>query len=618
MKIKEKNDGSKPKTSRRKFLKNGVALGATGAVTLSGLQTTKGSPDSPIARQSKVPSGEVLYNGIHLPSEWPPRDMKPDSYDPMPVPYLTSPPEVIPIDVGRQMFVDDFLIEYTQLKREFHQPVKHEANPLLKPETEVEMNQGYCPMAAPFSDGCFYDPEDRLFKMWYMAGWFDGTALATSSDGIHWERPKFDVVKGTNLVFYPKEVRRDGLSVWLDHEAKDPAERFKMYVYERGGKIGGELGKSDPDGWFHKTAERKVGGFMYTSTDGIHWKLRGQIGKTGDNSTFFYNPFRKQWVFTVRTVGRATPPWAADTWNGNRKRGRARSYWENPDFLAALGGWDGFDPVFWLGVDRLDPKHADYDIGREPQLYKVDAVGYESLMLGLLQPHYGPPNTICAKKGHPKLTELQLAFSRDGFHWDRTCRETFIGGNPHNKDSWERAYIHSIGGVCNVVNDKLYFYYTAFQGNESNLHPLQYWSGLYANASTGLAVFRRDGFASMEAEERGGFLLTRPVTFTGKHLFVNVDGPRGRLYAEVCGEDGRPMEGFSRDECQPVSADSTKQMVAWKNGDNLESLAGKMVRFKFYLTNSKIYAFWVSQNREGASGGATAAGGPGLTATWDT
>ena len=85
------------------------------------------------------------------------------------------------------------------------------------------MNQGYCPMAAPFSDGCFYDPEDKLFKLWYMAGCFDGAALATSSDGIHWERPDLHVVPGTNLVLSPRDnYRRDGLSVWLDHEAEDP------------------------------------------------------------------------------------------------------------------------------------------------------------------------------------------------------------------------------------------------------------------------------------------------------------------------------------------------------------------------------------------------------------
>src|SRR5262245_49969213 len=58
-------------------------------------------------------SGETLYNGIVLPSSWPPRLSDfPTSVEKNPVipPYLVSPPNVIPIDVGRQLFVDDFLI----------------------------------------------------------------------------------------------------------------------------------------------------------------------------------------------------------------------------------------------------------------------------------------------------------------------------------------------------------------------------------------------------------------------------------------------------------------------------------------------------------------------------
>ena len=65
--------------------------------------------------------GELLYNGIQLPTEWPPR-VKQLSLEPMPVPYLEHPPAIIPIDIGRQLFVDDFLIERTTLKRSFHQP----------------------------------------------------------------------------------------------------------------------------------------------------------------------------------------------------------------------------------------------------------------------------------------------------------------------------------------------------------------------------------------------------------------------------------------------------------------------------------------------------------------
>ena len=58
------------------------------------------------------------------------------------------------------------------------------ASPILSPSTELELNQGRCPLAAPFNDGVWYDPADEQFKMWYHAGWFDGTALATSSDGL--------------------------------------------------------------------------------------------------------------------------------------------------------------------------------------------------------------------------------------------------------------------------------------------------------------------------------------------------------------------------------------------------------------------------------------------------
>ncbi len=56
-------------------------------------------------------AGETLYNGIELPDQWPPA-YKRSPREPMPVPYLTNPPAVIPIDVGRQLLVDDFLIAF--------------------------------------------------------------------------------------------------------------------------------------------------------------------------------------------------------------------------------------------------------------------------------------------------------------------------------------------------------------------------------------------------------------------------------------------------------------------------------------------------------------------------
>jgi hypothetical protein len=142
--------------------------------------------------------GEVLYNGIELAEKWPPNYGE-LTREPMRVPYLTNPPEVIKIDVGRQLFVDDFLIEETDLKRTFHQSEYYQGNPIVKPDQPWE-NKGPSPFAGPFSGGVWYDAKDKLFKMWYIGSYIKYTCYATSKDGIHWDKPEQDVIPGTNIV----------------------------------------------------------------------------------------------------------------------------------------------------------------------------------------------------------------------------------------------------------------------------------------------------------------------------------------------------------------------------------------------------------------------------------
>jgi len=99
---------------------------------------------------SLVPSmaAETLYNGIELPEPWPPQIDK-LTREPMPVPYLENRPEVVPIDIGRQLFVDDFLIERTTLRRSYHRPEYHPDNPILKPDKPWERGDSAL-AAAPF------------------------------------------------------------------------------------------------------------------------------------------------------------------------------------------------------------------------------------------------------------------------------------------------------------------------------------------------------------------------------------------------------------------------------------------------------------------------------------
>src|SRR5205823_1020263 len=94
----------------------------------------------------------VLYNGIRLPEAWPPHDVRATN-DPQPIPpYLVRPPAVIPIDVGRQLLVDDFLVESTDLRRTFHRPEYYAHNPVLKADKRWEFSDGVG-KAMPYSDG---------------------------------------------------------------------------------------------------------------------------------------------------------------------------------------------------------------------------------------------------------------------------------------------------------------------------------------------------------------------------------------------------------------------------------------------------------------------------------
>jgi hypothetical protein len=111
--------------------------------------------------------------------------------------------------------------------------------------------------------------------------------------------------------------------------------------------------------------------------------------------------------------------------------------------------------------------------------------------------------------------------------------------------------------------------------------------------------------------------MTRPLTFKGRHLFVNADCPDGELKAEVLDKDGKGIEPFTRTDCEPVSCDKTLAPVIWKKAD-LSAVSGKPVRFRFHLKNGSMYSFWVSSDKSGASNGYVAAGGPGFIGPTDT
>ena len=525
----------------------------------------------PFARWNGVDAAERLYNGITLGSPWPPPLQVPDEH-PISPPYLVAPPAEIPIDVGRQLFVDDFLIESTNMQRTWHAATYHPANPILKPERPWELKDDSAerthtpasPSAMVFSDGVFYDPKDRLFKMWYMGGYLAYTCLATSPDGITWTRPSLDVVSQTNIV---SKALRDSSTVWLDLHERDPRRRYKMSLFN-------DLGLE-----------------LHTSPDGVHWTGIGRTGYTEDRSTFFFNPFRNVWCFSLR----------ANQYVGSISE-RYRKYWESREFAAAPK-WNGRAPVAWVKSDSRD--FARSQIASRSELYNLDCVAYESLMLGLFSVWRGESEL------REKINEVTLGFSRDGFHWHRPERKAFLAVSDV-VGSWNWANVQSAGGGCLIVGDQLYFYVSGRQGRPGTASP--------GVCTTGLATLRRDGFASMDfmpdrapvvrKPADAGTLTTRVITFTGEHLFVNADVGRGQLRVEVLDESGTVIAPFSRDACVPITANGTKQRITWSNVPSLAAVRNRRVRLRFLMTYGQIFSFWVSAGTTGHSGGYPAAGGP--------
>jgi hypothetical protein len=464
---------------------------------------------------------------------------------------------------------------------------------VLKPDKPWERGEDG-PWALPFSDGVWYDPQDSHYKMWYLG---TDTCYAFSQDGLRWEKPQLDVVPGTNVVLQPRPRREDNATVWLDLAEKEPSRRYKMFIVH------------------HSPSDEVLGNnsvlHLRFSSDGIHWSE--PIWKSPlvrDRTTVFFNPFRNVWVDSIklRPTVAAPPPY------GRLPLVRSRAYREHKDVTAP---WRTEEIVPWLGADKLDYNRnvgIDVEALSGQQLYNLDAVAYESLMLGMFSIFHG--NGAGEGRRH-HMNDVTLGYSRDGFHWHRPDRRPFLAVGQKRSD-WNWTNVQSVGGCCLVVGDELRFYCSG-RGHDANGRGPEI-------LSTGLATLRRDGFASLDAGPDGGVVITRPIKFSGRHLFVNVDCPEGELRVDILRENvdnfrerREPIiEPFTQGRCIAVRANSTRHRVQWEAVEDLAPLAGQPVRLRFQLRNGRLYSFWVSPSSSGASNGYVAAGGPGFDGPTDS
>lgn len=495
----------------------------------------------------------------------------------------------IDVDVGRQLFVDDFLIASSSgVVRHVDCPARSES-PVVRPTSPDGTRMGGCAVAT--DGGLWWDAKRGKFRLWLEDDWCGNLCTSESPDGLVWSLPKR---------VFEQDSEMDSWTVFPDYSAADPYSAWCLYI-----SAGGAVTKDA----------------MFVSEDGCSFRMLGISGYSHDRSTAYYDPFRGEWVFSLRALrgyGSKTTPVdrLRDRFTVRRFRPPAKPY-------QTVTGGDSPHPL----VEGRQPTEPWRELERPflpggalhgKSLYNFTAVAYESLMLGFMEVLSPEPknavghedNDACADVGLPKRTDLHFAFSRDGVTYNLLSPAPSVSASGWGSGKWDTGYLSPVGGGCVIVDERLRFYYSALRGDALR-RCTENWmeNGMYYNGSIGYAELRRDGFAGLVADGCGE-VVTKPLIFSGGHLFVNAECLFGEVAAEVLSADGTVVPGYSAEDCRELRfADTTRHELIFAGG-SLASLGKRGIALRFRLHCATLYSFWISRSERGESCGYVAAGGP--------
>jgi len=490
-----------------------------------------------------------------LPKSWHvDRALYPKAYGVLASEHLMFPVDMgdwpVKIDGSRQLFIDDYLIaSMKNVSRQVHQAKKHHGNPIIVPDKPWEIGGGRA--------GCVFhiirhDPKTGRFRMWY-AGYTSYTLAsgkrarfpglyAESADGLIWQKPElglyeFKGSKANNIIIPYGNL----WGVFYEPNDPDPNRRYKGLI------------------WHEHVRE---GYYLYTSPDGIRWT---QIRKEpvalslqsytmpqngiGDTSLFRWDSRLGKYIGDVKFV--------------------------LPGKMRVRGMMESDDLIYWTR-----PRMTIYPDGLDDpdsQIYGHMGFYYESMWIGFMRVMH----TRRAKSY--KQTTVELTASRDGRHWTRVGkREEFIAlGKPNDWD----AHYHDPSTEPILIGNELWIYYRSTRMGAKKEHQRH---------CIGLAKLRRDGFVSLNAGEKTGTVVTRPLTFKGKELFVNAEvGKGGYVKAGLRKRSGKAVRAYTLAKCTPVTGNVLDGRITWEGKGTIECPPKTSLRLVFELKNAKLYSFWI-------------------------
>ncbi len=444
------------------------------------------------------------------------------------------------IGTDPQLFLDDYVVgRVSGLTRTIHPPVR-----LDRPVLDSK-RFGVC---TPYAS-VLYDEQRQRFRIWYDPG--THVAYAESKDGIHWERHRMLSLPCS----YCCSVIDDG-----DREP-DPKRRYKMAY------------------WLRSDGKRPRGMCVAFSPDGLDWTphkdnpvlltyptVEEGIKRhhVGDIIDAFWDPHARRYGAALKL-----PALKSDGYEPAPKAGilyrRLVGMSHTKDFVNWAKPWRVFVPD-----DKDEGLLEFYGMGgihRRGRLW----IGFVRVLRDDLSCDPGGP-----KNG---IGYTVLATSRDAVTWHRD-RKPFIDRNP-KPGTWD----HAMTWVSTVlpVGDEVFIYY----GGYARGHKIE----KRRERQLGLARIRKDGYVSLSAGEKGGWLETPPLVFEGGRLVLNVDvRAGGQVHVELQDDRGRAIPGFSLAQCQAIPRGGVAKTVTWAGKSDVSALAGRCVRLRIEMCRADLYA----------------------------
>ena len=493
---------------------------------------------------------------------------------PLLVPALTFSADSVDIGSRRELFVDEYLIERMDgVRLELHHPVARELVWEQSNQVNGKEYGGANRSVTVLQDGDIYRMYYREYarvKNFYRVPGSSGdddivVCYAESRDGIHWERPTLDLYQTDDLKV--NNIVWAGTGGACFAVFKDANPRCSSDArYKAIGRVMFESGNDPAPPQPDETGYDWLPGcglMGFQSPDGIHWSLLSdkRIIKKGEFDSYnvaMWDGVRDRYIAFIRV------------WLPNGHRVRSVAMLTSDNFLE----WS--DPPAWLEYNDVPDEHLyDNDIAiypRAPHLF----IGVPMRLVGGRVKVHGNPLAE-----ETAINDTGLMTSRDGLHFHR-WREAFIRPGP------------SRGGWWNENNCPAWGFVETPSHIEDAPPELSFYVNRWYGAATGNLrryTLRLDGFVSLDADAKGGEVVTRPVIFSGNELTLNyATSAVGSVQVELQDERGNAIAGYSLEDCPLIFGDEVDHVVHWKSGTDVSGLAGQPVRLRLVLKDADVYS----------------------------